>query len=149
MAEVETIKVNLTSSTHAWVIVAYIFTIVNGMAFQSGLASSRGLTMLLSDWGYTVWASAMILSGVGCLIASIAMPKVLEPSGMLWAEFVSVLVLATCFGLYEWGLLLIGLETAPTTQFLAVCFAVGGVARAIQIQVDLYRLRRAVRKLRM
>lgn len=140
--------VRVTSSAHAFVVTAYAFAVINGMFFQSGLAVSRGLTDLLTSPGYIVWASLMILSGVGCLVSSLLASRMANPSAALSVEFVSVVILAVCFGAYEWGLFIQSWDFAPTTQLLAICLALGGLARAIQIQFDLHRLRKALREIK-
>lgn len=136
-------RVRISDSAHLMTLTAYALLAVSGALFQSGLASASILEEVWPHVGYATWASVMLLSGVACLVSAIITPRMVDPRNSLRVELLGCIGLAATLGCYEWSLLQRGPGFAVTTQTLVLAFGLGSVGRAIQISLDLLRLRRA------
>ena len=147
-------RVRISDSAHALVLMVYLLAAVNGMLFQSGLASASVLEEQWPHLVYVVWASVMLLSGAACFVSALVTPRMVDPRNSLVAELIGCIGLVITFGCYEWSLLQRPppppqpgeapvLLFAATTQVFAVAYVLGAFARDVQITVDLLRLRRA------
>lgn len=136
-------RVRISDSAHAMTLTAYALSALTGAMFQSGVASASILEERWPHLLYAVWASVMLLSGAACLVAAIITPRLTDPRNSLRTELLGCLGLAATLGCYEWSLLQRGPGFAVTTQALVLALGLGSVGRAIQILLDLLRLRRA------
>lgn len=136
-------RVKISDSAHAMTLTAYALSALCGGTFQSGVASASILEEVWPHALYAAWASVMLLAGAACLVAAIITPRMVDPRNSLRVEFIGCIGLALTFGFYEWSLLQRGPGFAVTTQVLVLAFGLGSVGRAIQISLDLLRLRRA------
>lgn len=136
-------QVKITDSAHAMVLATYLLTAVSGALFQSGVASASVLEEVWPHGIYVIWASTMLLAGLGCFIASIIIPRMADPRVPLRIELIGCLSLVATLSAYEWSLLQRGLGFAVTTQVLVLAIGLGALCRAIQIVFDLVRVGRA------
>lgn len=133
----------LTSTNHAFALCAYLIVFIQGIMFLSGVAQSRGVEAIIGEHSllFTVWSFGFLVFGLAAFVSALISPFFVRPNFMLQMEFYSVIGVSAVNLLYEIGLLTQGLDFAPTTQLFALAFVIGGIVRAIQIQLDLRILR--------
>ena len=131
----------LKSPDNAMALACWLLTTVLGASFAIGQASSPGLVIMLGPFLAPYGLLMMLSGGVG-LTAAVSCSRSSKPSRWLTAECVASIVFACVWALYS-----VASQLAPNaTKVGLILFglmAVAGGWRAVQIMVELFRLRLA------
>jgi len=152
--------VAITSPTHAMALVVYFCTAVQGVFFLTGVSSARGVEDIIGRDSllFAVWAYGFVVFGALSFISSLTSKYFRKPNSILKVELAAIVGLIPGYLLYQVSLqqqgfasdnyvkpgleMLKGFTFAATTQLFAVGAIIGGIARIIQITLDLWKLRR-------
>lgn len=137
--------VQVTTTTHAFVLAFYAFLTVLGVLHLTNLATHAGMVALYGEVVTTLWALWIVLAGVTALAAAMGSKFLANPTITLLLEAVGVSGLAATSTIYLsslWDSL--GADAVLSTQVPHWAVVIGGVARIVQIGVESRRITRAL-----
>lgn len=141
----------LTSPSHPFVLLSYFGMIYLGTINLLDLQSAAAMVERHGQGVTDVWAGLRIIAGVfalaGAVGATIAMLRKLDPRISLWIECAGCAMIFGTQAFYEYNLVMkFGWLSTMETQGLAMIFALGGLARAIEIPTQIVKYWRAMKK---
>lgn len=132
----------MTTTTNAMAVLPYAFQTLFGAQLLFGSAS---LAKFMPAHVAVAVAGFWFLGSLVALVACLLAPKLRTPYAALWFEFAGALAIAVVHLTIEFALASkLGFWRNPLTETYVLSFALGGVARAVQIGWEFYRLRRAL-----
>lgn len=137
--------VQVTTTTHAYVLSWYILLTVLGILHVTNLASHSGMTNMVGPSWTALWALATVVSGITATIGAIGSRMLANPTLTLWVEAVGVAGLVLTSATYVGSLWLsLGAGSVLATQVPQWAVILGGIGRIAQIGVEVMRIRRAI-----
>jgi cbb3-type cytochrome oxidase subunit 1 len=132
----------MTTTTNAMAVLPYAFQTMFGAQLLFGSAT---LTKFMPAQWVVGLATFWFLGSLVALVASLLAPKLRTPYSALWFEFAGALAIAVVHGVIELALVQSrGFWTNPLTETYVLSFALGGIARAVQIGWEFFKLRKAL-----
>lgn len=137
--------VQVTTTTHAFVLAFYGLLTILGVLHLINQASHMGMTALFGETVTALWALLTVVSGLIAIAGAVGSKFLANPLATLWVEAVGVLGLGVTSAMYVASLWVSQGPTAVlATQVPQWAVIIGGAARILQIAVEVRRINRAI-----
>lgn len=137
--------VQVTTTTHAYVLTWYVMLIALGVLHAMGVASHSGMDAMIGPSLTALWALLTVVSGITAAIGAVGSRFLENPTLTLWLEALGVLGLVGTSAVYIASLWTsLGPFEVVATQVPQWAIALGGLGRIAQVWVETRRIRRAV-----
>lgn len=137
--------VQVTTTTHAFVLAFYGLLTVLGVLHVTNLASHTGMLAMVGQVGTGLWALAIVVAGITASIGAVGSRLLRNPTMTLFIEAVGIVGLVATSSLYIASLWTsISPNGVLATQVPQWAVVVGGIARVAQILVETRRISHAL-----
>lgn len=139
----------ITTSTHAMGIGAYVGSGMVAVWSIAGVASTISMRDLAGGFGVNAWALVLFAASLLAIVGAMSQPKQLNPLGAMRLEAAGALAIGLADVFYLWTLIKgYGWLDSAVTQTWAATFGLSGAARFLQIWREARRLRSALAEAR-